>query len=40
MELTAACGRKHDRASLDIVAHVGPQTGASGLFPEGTVNHG
>lgn len=40
MELTAACGGKHDRAALHIIAHVGPHTGATGLFPEGTVNHG
>lgn len=43
MELTAACGEKHDKAALHIgaaLSHVGLQTGANGRFLEGTVNHG
>lgn len=39
MELTAACGGKHDRAVLHI-AHVGSHPRAIKLFPKGTVNHG
>lgn len=40
MEFTAACGGKHFRAALHVVAHVGHHTGASGLFPEGAMNDG
>lgn len=40
MDLTAACGGNHGGEDIPTVAHVGPHSGADGLFPEGTVWHG
>lgn len=40
MGLAAACGGNHSGAAVHTVVHVGPHTGAGGLFPVGAVAHG